>query len=91
MTTLQSVQAILKSKFDLAPEALQPQARLEDLGVDSLAVIEVIFSVEDEFNIAVPSGASAAQSELKTVGDLVTYFDQLLAEQHPTTTGHELA
>ena len=36
MTTLQCVQGILQANFELAPEVLQPDAKLEDLAIDSL-------------------------------------------------------
>ncbi|MEO8136498.1 MAG: acyl carrier protein [Betaproteobacteria bacterium] len=83
MTTLQTLQDILKKDFDLEPAALSPEARLEDLEIDSLAVIEVLFAVEDRFKVTVPSEPVAQQSSLKTVGDLVAYIDKLVAEQHP--------
>ena len=85
MTTLQTVQAILKKDFDLAPEVLQPDARLEELAIDSLAVIEVMFEVEEKFGITVPSAPAALQTQMKTVGDLVAYVDKLIAEQHPAS------
>lgn len=91
MTTLQSVQAILKTNFDLAPEVLQPDARLEDLAIDSLAVIEVMFAVEEEFGITVPSAPAALQTQMKTIADLVAYVDQLIAEQHPATASGDAA
>ena len=91
MTTLQTVQAILKKDFDLAPEVLQPEARLEDLAIDSLAVIEVMFEVEEKFGITVPSEPAALQTQMKTVGDLVAYVDQLIAEQHPATASGDAA
>ena len=91
MTTLQSVQAILKANFDLAPEVLQPEAKLEDLAIDSLSVIEVLFAVEDEFKIKVPSEAGGSQTEIKTVGDLVAYVDKLIGEQYPAMPGREAA
>jgi len=87
MTTLQTLQAILRKNFDLEPEVLQPDARLEDLEIDSLAIIEVLFAVEDEFGITVPSEPAAQQGSLKTVGDLVAYVDKLVAEQHPAAAG----
>ena len=83
MTTLQSVQALLKANFDLAPEALQPEAKLADLAIDSLAVIEVLFAVEDAFNVKVPSEPAALHVQMTTVGDLVAYVEKLVAEQHP--------
>lgn len=91
MTTLQSVQTILKANFDLTPEVLQPEAKLEDLAIDSLAVIEVMFEVEEEFKITVPSESAAMQTQMKTLGDLVAYVDQLIAEQHPANAGGEVA
>ena len=91
MTTLQSVQGILKKNFDLATEVLQPEAKLDDLAIDSLAVIEVMFEVEEEFKITVPSEPAAMQSRIKTLGDLVAYIDQLIAEQRPTGAAGEAA
>ena len=91
MTTLQSVQGILKKNFDLAPDVLQPEAKLDDLAIDSLAVIEVMFEVEEEFKITVPSEPAAMQSRIKTLGDLVAYIDQLIAEQRPTGAAGEAA
>jgi acyl carrier protein len=87
MTTLQSIQAILQADYHLPPEVLQPHAALEDLAIDSLAVIELMFAVEDKFHITVPSEPVATRGEFKTVGDLVAYVDKLIAEQHPATGG----
>ena len=91
MTTLESVQAILKTNFDLSSEVVQPESRLEDLAIDSLAVIEVMFAVEDEFKVTVPSEPAALQEQMKTVGDLVAYIDRLVAEQRPLRAGREVA
>ena len=89
MTTLQSVQALLKANFDLAPEKLQPEAKLADLAIDSLAVIEVLFAIEDAFKITVPSEPAALHNQITTVGDLVAYVEKLIAEQHPAMAGGE--
>ena len=83
MTTLESVQALLQADFNLSPELLQPAARLEDLDIDSLSVVEVLFAIEDAFKVIVPSAPAAMQARIQTVGDLVAYVDQLIAEQHP--------
>ena len=91
MTTLQSVQAILNANFGLAPEVLQPEAKLEDLAIDSLAVVEVLFAIEDEFKITVPSEPAALQGQLQTVGDLVAYVDKLIDEQYPAMAGRAAA
>jgi len=80
MTTLQRLQAIIKANFNLEPEVLQPDARLKDLEIDSLAVIEIMFCVEDEFKVVVPP-EKAESEKLETVGDLVNYIDMLVDKQ----------
>jgi len=91
MTTLQSVQGILQASFELAPEVLQPEAKLEDLAIDSLSVIEVMFAVEEKFKIIVPTKSMRLLAEIKTIRDLVAYVDALIAEQHPALAGGAVA
>ncbi|MGZ8274705.1 MAG: acyl carrier protein [Burkholderiaceae bacterium] len=87
MTTLEAMQDIFKANFALAPAVLQREAVLEDLGIDSLSMIEVLFAVEDEFKIVVPHEPAAWRSEMRTFGDLVDYVDKLIAAQEPATAG----
>ena len=91
MTTLQSVQGILQANFALAPEVLQLDAKLEDLAIDSLSVLEVMFAVEDKFKVIVPSNNTRLPAEIKTIRDLVAYVDALIAEQHPAMAGGAVA
>jgi acyl carrier protein len=91
MTTLEAVQAILKTNFDLSADVLRPDARLEDLAIDSLSMIEVMFALEDEFNVSMPPEPATLNSQLQTVGDLVSYVDQLIAEQRPAEVAAELS
>ena len=91
MTTLQSLHAIFKANFGLAPEVLQREANLDDLQIDSLSMIEVLFAVEDEFKITVPAEHATWRSQIKTLGDLVDYVDKLIAEQLPAGVASEAA
>jgi acyl carrier protein len=81
MTTLERLQALLQKDFDLAPERLVPGARLEDLDIDSLRLIEILFEVEDAFAITVPAGEGELRARLVTVGDLAAYIDSLVAQK----------
>ena len=81
MTTLERLQALLRKELDLAPVRLAPDARLEDLEIDSLCLIEILFSVEEAFAIAVPAGADELRARLVTVGDLAAYIDSLVAQK----------
>jgi acyl carrier protein len=76
-TTFERLRAILAQKFEVAPELIDPAARMDQLGIDSLAVIEVIFQIEDEFKISIQSDPG----ELQTLADLVACVDRLAEEQ----------
>lgn len=80
MSTLERLRAIMVKNFALKPQALKAEALLEELAIDSLGVIDLMFSVEDEFKITMPR----EPVELKTIGDVVAYIDRLIAEQHVT-------
>lgn len=81
MTTFESVQKILKENLDISPDAVKLSTTLEDLAIDSLSLIEVMFAVEETFKINVPDAPAATQTGMKTVSDLVGYIDHLIAEQ----------
>ena len=81
MTTLERLQDILIRDYGLAREAVSIDAALESFGVDSLGMMELLFEIEKEFDIAIPN----EQVELKTVDQVVAYIDRLCAEQHAAT------
>ena len=76
-TTIERLRAILMKDYGLTPEVLTLDAPLESLGIDSLGVVELLFNVEDEFKITLPSDAVP----MPTIGDVVRYIDQLIAAQ----------
>jgi len=45
----------------------------DDLGADSLDVVDLITTIEDEFDISIPD---EAVEEIKTVGDIVNYVEK---------------
>jgi acyl carrier protein len=80
MSTLQTIQRMMATQFELEQDKLTPDAELESLGLDSLSVIEFMFNIEDEFNIKLPD----ERVELKTIQDIATVVDRLVAEQQDT-------
>jgi len=87
MSTYERLQQILAADYPLLPEQLAPHARLEDLGIDSLGVMELLFQIEDAFQIQVPSH----QVSLLTVQDVVDYIDELLEAQKTDSHPDSLA
>lgn len=56
---------------------IRPQDRLrEDLGLDSLAMIELLFKIEEHFDLEIPN---EDLSRVTTVGDVTAYVEEKLA------------
>ena len=69
------VRDALAQQFELDPESITLETNLiDDLGADSLDVVELIMSLEDEFGLSI-SDEDAAQ--LYTVGRIVDYLENL--------------
>jgi acyl carrier protein len=82
MTTVERLSKILVKNYKVDPERLTLNEPLAELGIDSLGMAELLFFIEDEFNIKLPFDPVA----LPTLGDAVSYIDGLLAAQHVTET-----
>ncbi|MEF8718308.1 MAG: acyl carrier protein [Candidatus Accumulibacter necessarius] len=76
-TTLEGLRAILVKDYQLDPAVVTLDAPLEGLGIDSLGVAELMFTVEDQFRIRL----SPDSVPLTTVGDVVRHIDELAAIQ----------
>ena len=72
MATLDTVKEVLESNLDIDPENVTEDATFEDLGIDSLDMVELICDLEEKCDVdfGEPEG-------LETVGDLVEYIDNL--------------
>lgn len=77
MTTYERLTGILAHEYNLPRDKLQPDSQLEELGIDSLGVMELLFKIEDEFHISVP----ADQVELRSIGDVADYIERLEMQQ----------
>ena len=86
MSTLERLKALLEKDFDIPPEKLWPEARLEDLDIDSLRMIEIFFAVEETFGVTASSDQSELRARIQTFGDLVGYIEELVAKQAPGAT-----
>lgn len=52
--TFNSIAAILQNDFHVERAAISPTTALSDLGLDSLALMEFVFAVEDAFHLRIP-------------------------------------
>ena len=77
MTTFEIVQKRMATHFEISADCLQPDTVLQDLGLDSLAIIEFMLEMEKVFAIRMPEGRFG----VVTFQDMVSLIDGLIAEQ----------
>ena len=69
----EKVKSIVADQLDVEEEKVTAEASItEDLGADSLAVVDLVMSIEEEFDIEIPD---EAVENIKTVGDIVSYIE----------------
>ncbi len=76
MDTLARIRQSAAKEFSLNPEALDPAAPLDSLGIDSLSFIEFMFKVEEEFGVSV---SDEELKGIKTLGDLERHVTAALS------------
>ena len=70
----EKVRKIFCDQFDLEEDDVTPETLLEDdLEADSLDLVDLVMSFEDEFQIEVPD---EDVENIKTVGDIVKYIEE---------------
>ena len=74
MSTFETVKRIVVDQLQVAADDVKIDSTfIDDLGADSLDIVELIMAFEEEFNIEIPDEAA---EKIKTVQDVVTYIDQ---------------
>lgn len=73
--------AIIAKRLPPEKRNLGPADRLEDLGIDSFGAVEMVFDLEEKFDIQIPYNSNDARVELETVGDVVNAIKKLVAER----------
>ena len=71
--TFEKVKEILSKQLEVSVDEIQlANSHQEDLGADSLDVVEIVMALEDEFSIEI---ADEETAKIKTVDDIVKYID----------------
>lgn len=77
MSSLEALQSLIHQKYGLDSAALDPNVSMKESGLDSLAIAEFIFEVEDHFGVAIPENRLTSD----TLAGLATLVDELLQEK----------
>ena len=76
--------AILAEQAVLEPSDVEMDQTLEDLGIDSLALVECIFAIEEAFDISVPFNANEPEKsdfDISSVAAIVAAVEELVRQQ----------
>jgi acyl carrier protein len=77
MDSLALIREFLQNRLGISPELVVAEAPLNELGIDSLMMLELMFEFEDRFGITLAKGLKSP----KTVGEMVVLMDRLRSEQ----------
>ncbi|AHD09559.1 MULTISPECIES: acyl carrier protein [Phaeobacter] len=84
MSTQDKVIAIIAEQAVLEPSDVTLDSTLEDLGIDSLGLVESIFAIEEEFDITIPFNANEPEKsdfDISNVAAIIAGIDTLISEK----------
>ena len=72
MDIAEKVKEIVSQQLDVDIAQIKPESQfIDDLGADSLAIVELVLAFEEQFEIDIPDEDT---EKIRTVGDAVTYI-----------------
>ena len=75
------VTAIIAKKARVDHPKIELSDRLEDLGLESLDAVELVFDLEEKFDIQIPYNANDPKFEFDTVGEIVSAVERLIGKK----------
>lgn len=70
---------IIVEKTSIPRDSLHREALLSDLNISSLDFVEIVFAVEEEYDIEVPYNANTQDQDYKVLGDIIAKVEELVA------------
>ena len=75
MAVFDDVRDVVVEQLSVAPDAVKLESKIiEDLGADSLDVVELVMALEEKFEVEIPDSDA---EKLITINDVVTYIENL--------------
>ena len=69
----EKVKKLISEQLDVEEDVIKETSSItDDLGADSLDVVDLVMSIEDEFDVEIPEDQV---ENIKTVGDIVKYIE----------------
>jgi len=73
MALLEDIKEVVVEQLSVSADEVKEDAKfVEDLGADSLDVVELVMALEEKFDIEIPDDEA---EKIQTVADVVTYIE----------------
>lgn len=72
-----SVKEVIRAQLDVAGDLSDTASFTEELGADSLDIVELIMGFEEKFGIEIPDSDA---EKIATVGDAIKYIEQTVKQ-----------
>ncbi len=73
MALMDDIKEVVVEQLSVNPDEVKPDAKfVEDLGADSLDVVELVMALEEKFDIEIPDDEA---EKIQTVQDVVNYIE----------------
>ena len=82
MSSLKELQELIQEKYGTEMAALDPHDSMREKGLDSLALVEFVFAIEDHFSITIPDN----DPDVDTLAKLAALVDGIKAAQAPAAS-----
>lgn len=73
MDTLETARQFLSEQYGIPLESITPDRKLDDVGIDSLAFIDLVFEIEDKFGVHTSDEEVA---NIETIGEFIHLIDE---------------
>ena len=78
MAVFERLRDVVAEELGVSPDEIKPEARfIEDLGADSIGLMELVMKLEEEFGIKIPD---EDVEKISTVGDAVKYIEEHMSQ-----------
>ncbi len=84
-STFEAIADVLRTQFSVTNDRISPRTTLPELGLDSLALMEFVFAVEDRFSLRIPEERLDPRQAGLTLADVGAALDEAMAQRDLAT------
>lgn len=87
----QEIIGIIAAYLDVPPDELADYKALDDLNIDSLDFAEIMFEIEEKFDVEIAFEMQGHKNELANLGDVLRLIEALIVQQKASKPAEDAA